>query len=105
MGILGRPSARATPPAAGWKGDSLMPTAAGHVADNSLPRSVVAGSYPPDSWVMLATAVCDCGGKGDTYRFAPNAQADRFLVTRTGVREAENTLHLVVNWPGELEGP
>jgi Tol biopolymer transport system component len=35
--------------------------------------------------------------------FAPSPAFDRFVVAPSGVATADNTLHLVVNWPGKLE--
>jgi Tol biopolymer transport system component len=35
--------------------------------------------------------------------FAPSPDLDRFVVSPSGVAVAENTLHLLVNWPARLE--
>jgi len=37
--------------------------------------------------------------------FAPSPDFDRFIVTPPGVAAANNTLHLVVNWPARLAVP
>jgi serine/threonine protein kinase len=34
--------------------------------------------------------------------FAPGPDFDRFVVRQSGVAAADNTLHLIVNWPGKL---